>query len=259
MIQLVVIGHSHTTAIARALERQPSSLFSTRIIHMRVFGHQIGAAEPIEPDASGVMRIHPALYRELAQVNESDLQIIVSMIGGNAHYLAGMLQHPMPLDFILPEQPDLPIAEGATIVPYDFMHDALGRHAYPHMAQIEALRKFIPGPILHLQPPPLIGDDHYVRQHLEPYFRQHLEPQNGEQEREIAPRMVRYKFWRLHSKMIHQFCSNIGVRFVPVPEGTTDPEGFLVPEGYPGNATHANEWYGERLVQQIEDIVASMA
>jgi hypothetical protein len=62
---------------------------------------------------------------------------------------------------------------------------------------------------------------------------------------------LRYKIWRLHSRIVAERCSELGIAFLPAPRETQDAQGFLRPE-FAGDATHGNEAYGEAVIRQLE-------
>jgi len=109
---LVCIGHSHTEAVAAAAaERQ------VPLLHFNFW--YLGAT--LERDA-GVVRLPPHIRAHLSGT-------VFSFVGGGAHMDYGMIVHPRPYDFVLPSEPDLPLAEGAETVPYDALYASLAANA----------------------------------------------------------------------------------------------------------------------------------
>jgi hypothetical protein len=249
-VHVYFIGHSHINAIIGAA-RNVSWPFThpQHFIHMLEVRNRLGLNTLIEYGPDGIS-LHPALCESIKSDNNYEgHKLIVSLMGGNSHNILGLMRHPIPFDFVLPQQSDLPLESSAQILPYNFIWDVLHEVALPHLNELIALRSSVEGLIIHLESPPPIGNDVYVQQYLDPYFK--------EKPQEIAPRILRYKLWRLHSEIVKQVCSKINVTFVPVPTETLDREGFLRSEGYPGNVTHGNEWYGEKVLEQLNNIMVA--
>jgi hypothetical protein len=66
----------------------------------------------------------------------------------------------------------------------------------------------------------------------------------------IAPAALRLAMWRLRCDIMKDLCGSISGHYLPVPACSLDADGFLK-ERYWGNATHANQYYGELVVEQI--------
>jgi hypothetical protein len=69
----------------------------------------------------------------------------------------------------------------------------------------------------------------------------------------MAPPLLRYKMWRLHSRVFRKACEDAGLRFIAAPAKSMDRSGFLARFCY-GNATHANRGYGELVIRQLDDL-----
>lgn len=177
---------------------------------------------------------------------------LVSMIGGNAHNLMGLVEPVRPFDFRLDENPDLPLADGAEILPEGQVAAILDRAVQAEIAPILKALKAIAGTeIWHLEsPPPIFSNDH-IAQYLEDRFRQ-----DGKVPRVSAP-AFRYKLWRLHSAAVRRLCRDLAVRFVPHPTQAVDEQGFLLPKYVPANATHAAASYGRLQLEQLDELVST--
>jgi hypothetical protein len=53
--------------------------------------------------------------------------------------------------------------------------------------------------------------------------------------------------------VLEDICQEIGVEVLGPPSGALDEDGFLLPEFYASDATHANPSYGELVVTQAEE------
>ena len=71
----------------------------------------------------------------------------------------------------------------------------------------------------------------------------------------ITPFAVRKKLWRLQCSLMQQYCDQLQVDYLPVPEEALDSDGALDPRAYEGinDPTHMGEWYGQFVVRQIDE------
>ncbi len=190
--------------------------------------------------------LNPDIFRMISERIPADRELIyVSMFGGNAHNALNLLEHPRPFEIIMPSQPDRYL-EGRELIPYGYMQRIIGRLAAPYVLNMMTLREAVDQPVFHLESPPPCGDNDYILEHLEGYFRSQVETPK------IAPRDLRYKLWKLHSELIRSASEPNDIRFVGSPVQSQDNEGFLVPECYGGDSTHAGPAYGDMALRHFE-------
>lgn len=264
-MKVICIGNSHVGAFSAAALADWSQ---GRPRRFDLYVARLGHPEYL-PVTDPAGRINPVLARDIAAARagqpsdrmhfigagtggEPDRTVVVSMIGGNAHNLLGLVEPAQPFDFILDENPDLPVAEGVDHLPQAQVAAILDRAVQAELVPIlKALRAAAGAAIWHLESPPPIGDNDHVAQHLEDRFRQ-----QGRVPR-VSPPAFRYKLWRLHSDAVRRACDSLGVRFVPHPDAAVDDRGFLRPEHVPANATHAAPSYGRLQLDQLERLMQS--
>jgi hypothetical protein len=177
---------------------------------------------------------------------------------GNQHHQF-FLFAPSPLfDFVMASRPDLPLEETAELVP-----EAMVRQVFwPTVAILGAMlgelaskgcsRAFVLG-----TPPPK-GDDDRVRAYLsaEPGLVA-LAAERGFAIADVplTPPLVRLKLWRVVQEMMAELAGANGASFVEVPPEAQDDTGFLRPEYWVPDATHANHVYGQLLLNRLLDRV----
>jgi hypothetical protein len=254
----VIVGHSHTNALGAALKRReaagnsdPDACF--RVFHLKSFTTENGLkeAELLNPGPDNQITFGPLALKAMdALFPQGTTHTGISVIGGNAHLILGLLRHPEPFDFLLHERPNLPLDATARLLPFEVIFATLKARVTHQLDLLSALRLSLPGPVFHIESPPPMGDDEHVSAHLDPYFR------NENFGKILSPRELRYKLWRVHSAIFAERCAEIGATFISVPPGTTDDEGFMVSQAYAMDATHANEWYGDQVIDHIRPIVA---
>lgn len=240
--RILVFGHSHTDALEKALRKRESSA-SSHISVLRVSklsnGKEIG---DLSAEAATAM---------VAESSPDDL--IASTVGGNLHQVLGLVQHPVAFDFIEPDGPSPPDAQPCVLIPYRAMWAVFETRLRPKDGrQIATLREAAGRPIYHLLPPPPKESAAHILQRYESQFAQAGIATNG-----VTPAPIRLKLWRLQCAVLRSLCAEWGVHLLPPPEGTQTPEGFLKPEYYKNDATHANPAYGELVLRQLEAVAAA--
>jgi hypothetical protein len=242
--RILVFGDSHTQALQHAHKKRASSgnfdisaLLLARLKNGKEFGD-------ISLDAAASMA---------AESSPDDL--VVSTIGGNLHQVFGLVQHPTAFDFIEPGSPSSPDSQPCVLIPYQTIWAVFeGRLRQKDGHKIATLREAAARPIYHLLPPPPKESTAHILQRYESAFEQ-----AGIAAKGVTPAPIRLKLWRLQCAVLRSLCTEWGVRLLPPPEGTQTPEGFLKPEYYKNDATHANPAYGELALRQLEAVAAAIS
>jgi hypothetical protein len=184
--------------------------------------------------------------RDVPPILEDAGITVLASVGGNAHNVFGLVEFEVPFDFVLPEREDLGADPTRQLIPYDAVHEVLGDRIRRSLRELALLQDAIGERMLVLESPPPIGDDAHVLKHSGHHFCRHY----GDDWQVVSP-ALRYKFWRVSSAIYAAFCRQRGVTFVPAPADTMERGMFLKPEGWPPNATHANSWYGVRVIEAV--------
>jgi hypothetical protein len=224
----VCIGHSHALALARGAEQSGVALDAINFWW---------TGEPWVREAAGV-KLRPDLAERVEQG-----QLVLSLIGGSAHTVLGMVEHPRPFDFVLPSEPDLPTDITRELVPAEAVRAKLIEMSAEYLATVPVLLGVATGPVIQLEPPPPIADADRIIPHVPWGF-------FPGQPRLVAPKWLRYKLWRLHSEVIAAACAAFGVSYRPVPNRAKDGEGFLNPR-YDEDGAHANAAYGALVLDDL--------
>jgi hypothetical protein len=221
----VCIGHSHVTALQLAGDPRldPINFWGTGDPWVQVGDQTHLRADLAERVGRG--------------------RLVLSLIGGSAHTVLGMVEHPRPFDFILPSEPGLPFDEGRDLVPADAVRAKLTEMAYEYLPKIEVIARAASAPVVHLEPPPPLADGSLIFPHVPWVF-------FPDQPKVVAPKWLRYKLWRMHSEIIAEACERFGVIYSRAPVGALDTEGFLHPR-YDQDGAHANAAYGAMVLQEL--------
>jgi len=172
---------------------------------------------------------------------------VFCFIGGIKHMSMGIRRHPQPFDFVLPESPDLPLEQGAEIIPASALREMLRAATQPYLTILQMIAELAPGPVYQFEPPPPVPDS-WLWEKIR--WRQ----QRGRDEPgELPARLVRFKLWRLNTLIMSEFTEELRIRFVPHPPEAVDSEGFLLPD-LVSNGTHANQAYGALILDQLTSL-----
>lgn len=236
---ILVVGQSHVMAIQRAAKTHRETWPDeprTRIIHT--------LAEPYRSEGE---EFGPLARAAIADQIARHQPRLVSMLGGNAHNMISLMRPPRPYDFILHgEAEGPPLAPDAELIPEALVRAALEERLRTDFWRLRTLRE-IAGPFIHVESPPPVINDAFIRGRAEAYFRDYSD-------REIVPAApgVRWRVWRLASRILREQVEALGCRFLAVPPAVQDADGFLRIE-LAADPTHGNEAYGELLIRAIED------
>jgi len=235
--RILVLGDSHTGALEQANRKRASS-DKSRISVLRFL--KVKNEKEI-----GDISLEAAVSM-VAAATPDDL--IASTIGGSLHQVVGLVQHPVAFDFSEPGNQTCPASQPCVLIPYRTMWEFFERSLRRNDGQrMKTLGDAAGRPIYHLLSPPPKESTPHILQSNEGAFEK-----AGIATRGVTPAAIRLKLWRLQCAVLRSLCTEWGVHLLPPPEGTQTPEGFLKPEYYKNDATHANADYGELVLRQLE-------
>lgn len=235
--QILLFGDSHTHAIQRALQRRekrgrPIPLAAHRLLKMK------GETEIGDTSFEQFLE----LVRPLKSTD-----VVLSAIGGNSYAVFSTIQHPDRFDFVDPNGAS-ELDSSAGVIPYrileGYFSEAIGAR---DGKSLERLRQATKARVVHVIPPPPKGDNDFITQYHESVFRNEGIVSHG-----VSSPSLRLKFWLLQTRVLTKLCADRDVEVLMPPPAAIDREGFLAPDYYAKDATHANPEYGELLLQEIE-------
>lgn len=232
--KILVMGHSHLTAPRLAYaEAGDSARGWPAMVFFATNGDQY------QPEiADGVL--NPAIS---ARLRAEAADLYVSMLGGNDHTPMCLVNDERRYDFVLPEAPELYIDPAAEILPAALLRAELARRMAMHLAMLEGMRAAVPGRMVHIESPPPIASAEFIETNHDGFG--HLFAARG-----VAPALLRYKMWRLHSSLVREACARLGVEFLATPREVLDEQGMLARPAW-RDATHANSFYGRHVLAQL--------
>lgn len=242
-MNILVIGQSHVGAIrtaARARREREPDRPRTRVIH---------TLEPhYAPEIvgeGGEIRFAPALADAIGDQIARHDPLVASVMGGNVHNALALLRHPRPFDFHLSGEPSGPIDAAAELLPEALVRAALEEGLARDIDRLRLLRTTA-GPFVHLESPPPVRDDGFIRARADAWFADRAGPVLH-----VAPAALRHRIWRLNARIVRAAVEALGCRVLPVPAEARDADGFL-PLHFAGDATHGNGAYGELAIRALE-------
>lgn len=237
---LLVVGQSHVAAFRDAARRRREAdreAPRTRVIHT-------GAAEyapELEDDGA---RFVPPLAEAIRDQLARHAPRVVSVVGGNVHNVLALIRHRRPFDFRLSGEPAPPLDAGAELLVEGQVAATLAGHMARDLARMRALAA-LAGPPTQLESPPPVRDDAVIRDAADAFFRA-----RGIDGQGVAGPGLRYRMWRLASRLLRAEAEALGGRYLPVPAAARDGEGFLRRE-FVGDATHGNAAYADLWIEAL--------
>lgn len=238
-MNILVVGQSHVAAIrdaARARRTADPDRPRTRVIH--TLEPHYGA----ELDGDGFAAPLATAIRDQIDRHRP---LVASAMGGNVHTAMTLLAHARRFDFHLSGEPAPPVDDTAEPVPEALVRAALDAALAQDRRRLAALAA-LAGPFVHLESPPPVADGDWIAARADAYFRD-----RGGTMPAVAAAGLRWRAWRLHSRLVREAVEGLGGRFLPVPAAVLDADGFLDP-AYAGDATHGNAAYGEATIAALE-------
>lgn len=224
---ILIIGNSHTTAIAAALTDKTRPIID--VVNLASFFDPINRRNKI---------LHP----EIADLFNP--KYIFCSFGGSEHSVFGLLEAPIKFDFMT--ESDAQIESGRDIIIYGLVRATLSQAMRGFMNNTQSLCSLFSSPVTHIcTPPPFKSISEGAI--LPRRFQESLDLG-------VSPASIRKKLYETHSSIARDFCSSLKIGFLDTPPGTTDDDGFLRNEFCSQDPTHANSLYGELVIKQILEI-----
>ena len=173
---------------------------------------------------------------------------------GNQHIKNFLFEWKPPFDLVLTGESSRALQPDALLIPEEMIRTF-------YLPSIKLL-----GPLLHklrqaAGPMPVVcgtpapkADDDAIRRVLrrERDLMTVLESQKEDvHSARLTAAVIRYKLWRVLQDVMKDVAENADVAFFPVPSQTLTVDGFLRPEYWADDVTHANKSYGRVVVQAL--------
>lgn len=243
---ILIAGHSHIAALG-------VQLMSPGYILREIADGEV----PVVGLVGGWPREDTTYWDEIA-THSADRTVAIFW-RGNQHFHHFLIMPTNGFDFMLDCEPDLPIDTTLPIVPEATLI-AFMRADMSDLDPIIATIHAAGGRAVLCGTPPPKADAGFVRERTvrEGYFRNVAESRGFDiGEIELAPPLILYKVWKVMQNTLAEVAARNGARFMPVPAELKTADGFLRPDYYAPDATHANAAYGAIMLRELRAFVAS--
>ena len=118
---IILIGDSHIQVVTNAYAAA-ADCASAPEYEVHKFGSHDGRYQPIRTIDDGQSLWNVTFVADILECAERHKPLFIAAAwGGNEHYIQGTVNSPRRYDFVLPTATNLPLVDGAEIVPYDLL------------------------------------------------------------------------------------------------------------------------------------------
>jgi hypothetical protein len=237
---LIIAGHSHSLALIGPPLTE---------------GHPYLA--PVEGH-DGIFGLHGPWPRTenywSALISYAPGNSIAVIWGGNEHNERFLIEQPLRFDFVPRRLQSLSVEEDAVIVPEALVRAWFQLRLHGLHDMLANLKAQPYSRIALVGTPPPKGDNERLRGFLTTEFAAYHNPSGltMDQVRLTSP-TLRLKLWNVLQEFYQEQAERGGVEFIPVPDIVTDEAGFLKPEFWLADLTHANRAYGKVMLNHLEE------
>lgn len=193
--------------------------------------------------APSVISMAPGFQKMLAGIDGHGGHTLFTFIHGEEHIQLALREQPQPLDFWLPERPDLAPLPGRQIVPLLVIERQVAAQIAKAQAILQAIRAMQPAmPVCNVVCPPTIPGDRW-------------DPGPGVVDPEavaMGPLSVRLKYYLVYARQIREAARACGIESLPPPAEALGPQGYLA-GGFAGDSVHGNKRYGALVLRQMAE------
>lgn len=235
--RISVFGDSHTVALRRAQQYSRSPRYEqVRVNRIRK-----------EKDGKLVGDSSLADFcREIRGFGPDD--IVCSAVGGNQYAIVSTVRSIVDYDFLA--SPDDELHANTQMVPrrvlQGYLESGIRETIGPVLREIS---KSTSARVFHLIPPPPKQDNEFIAAHAEGYF-----ADVGLQDFGPTRPDLRLKCWKMQLAALVALCRELAIGLIMPPPKAVTLEGYLSPEYYAKDVTHANRRYGAAVIEQILEI-----
>jgi hypothetical protein len=238
----LILGHSHLACLGVPQAPRAGSKPFTPYIKTLGAGPISLSAMPYQAPEDETLPMLDAI------AGRSEGAALVMLWQGNLHYIKFLLVERPPFDFVLSTEPDRPLERDCCLEAESLVEESLsaaGAELDGWLRSVRAAAPRLERLVVAATPPPK-GDDEFIKARLSLEFDDNdlAALRENEGSVTICPRGVRYKLWALLMRIYRSVAIENGADFLGLPPNCQDGEGFLAPEFYGADVTHANARYG---------------
>ncbi len=238
-MHFVGVGHSHVVALAKGAYALQAKGDQRRGGAISCHFHYLYDPAYTPPFAGA--QLNAEILRVVA---EGAPQFVLTSMGGNEHNVLSISQRDGKFDFWLGENLGLPCDPRATMITESALRETLRDYLEEKMQILRAIRVATDVPIVQVEPPPPLPREQVLAYPKE-FFRSLLD------RRTLAPDLLRHKVWRVQCSLMRQICADFGVGYVETHPDMIDASGMMARHAWGADATHANDVYGEAMIELV--------
>lgn len=237
--KLLVLGNSHTRMLVKALPQLKGKVelpFEAEIHWIKT-----------NPDSAlGTMMYEDA--KALASKLSPDNVLLVSLLG-TIHSVVGLIEHDIPYCVGTGNRQPPPGTQ-RQLIPQR-VGEAWFKRQIEREVLASSLIKASKARCYHMMAPP-------PKPTIPPKSRPRprYRAEEGKQYAFADPG-IRLALWKIEAPIVEAHLRAAGAAALPVPAGTTDSDGFLLPEFWDVDVTHANETYGALILKMMAEYFRS--
>lgn len=240
--RISVFGDSHSVALLRAQQygKRTHQYENIRVNRLRKEkdGKLIGDTSLAE------------FCRAIGSFGPEDF--VFSAVGGNQYAMVSTIQPAIDYD-ILCSPTDQVSDRDRQLVPFRALHGFIESGVRETVGPVlRKLRESTKAQVYHLIPPPPKEDNDFILAHAEGYF-----AEEGLQDFGPTRPDLRLKCWKVQLRSLIALCQELDIITVMPPAKAVTSSGFLAPDCYANDVTHANRRYGEAVFKQILDLTGT--
>lgn len=240
-VRLLIVGNSHVNCYGGHLGRSTDDYEMNPIDEVRGFVRIGGSPANLD-------------YWDAAVELTKTFRIAVCW-QGNQHVTHFMFLD-KPFDFALASHPELVVDPRVELVPELQVREVF-LPSMSHLANVltRMLDASGPRPIVLGTPPPK-ADNEAIRRGMQihaDFFTKLASDLGFDPEKaQLTPVFLRLKLWSLLQQMMRETAERLAVEFWPVSASAMTEDGYLRPEYWDEDATHANAAYGALMLDEYE-------
>lgn len=250
---ILVVGHSHIDFIKNQYNLERGRGFFPSI-DMEFL--ELRFCTPYEqyvtlPEVMGA-ELDEAIFEVIAKRGEAPVALFLSVGGSDQHTIA-MLNHHRVMDVVVPWACDLPVQDGATLIPFRMMEQLLLIEVSWKLNLLRLIHERLGVASYFWQAPPPIGSEEHLQRHPGPQF-QELAGSCG-----FSPLVFRLKVAAIHDELFKSLCVELGVHYLLAPAAALEPNGSLRVDFCTEDSIHAGLAYGALLLAEACSIAEDIA
>lgn len=226
---ILTIGMSHLVAIREAISDDERA--SINLLHVRESGYH---------DLFGEAQFTSAELRSTG-AGELGPSYVFGMPFGNFHNLLGLVESPLPFDFLLDEHDD--VDGNRLFLPSAMVEEHFRAGLTTFSALYDLWRDaFREAKFYHVMSPPPVEDEDFILANPRSFV--------ALREYGAADPAIRMKLYRLQCRLIERVCAAHGIQVIHPPADCLNERGFLRSDRAT-DPTHGNAQYGRFVLNKM--------